>query len=119
MALARREALLEMADRFDFMVLEDDPYSELRYSGDPTPSLLDLDRSRGRVIQVRTFSKIITPGLRIGWVVAPSDSIERMIKAKQSMDTCTNSVAQGIVRLLLERDLLGRGQGRGLHRPQG
>jgi 2-aminoadipate transaminase len=97
----RRRQLLELARMWKAIVIEDDPYSELRYEGDSLPSLLALDESGGNVIQVRTFSKIIAPGLRLGWVVAPADAIRKMIAAKQSMDTCANSLSQQIVAGLL------------------
>jgi 2-aminoadipate transaminase len=99
---SRRLELLEIARRFGALILEDDPFSELRYGEDRLPSLLELDGGQGWVVQVRTFSKIVAPGLRVGWVVAPSDTIVRMVQAKQSMDTCANSLAQGILRLFIE-----------------
>lgn len=107
-SLERRIALLELARRLGALVLEDDPYSELRYEGDSVPSLLELDDGQGWVVQVRTFSKIVSPGLRVGWVVAPADTIRRMVQAKQSMDTCANSIGQGLIRLMIEEGGLDR-----------
>jgi 2-aminoadipate transaminase len=96
-SIERRRGLLEFAESINAIVLEDDPYSELRFEGEPIPSLLELDGDRGRVIQVRTFSKIVAPGLRLGWVVAAADTIKRMVAARQSMDTCANALAQRTV----------------------
>jgi 2-aminoadipate transaminase len=98
---ACRLKLLELARSWGAMVIEDDPYSELRYDGPSYPSLLELDGLSGTVIQVRTFSKIVAPGLRVGWVVAPSDTIRRMTAAKQSMDTCANPLAQLVAAQLI------------------
>ena len=89
MSLARRERLIELAAAWGAVVLEDDPYSLLRFEGEPLPSLRELGAGRARVIAVHTFSKILAPGLRVGWVVAEPELIERMVDARQSMDTCT------------------------------
>jgi 2-aminoadipate transaminase len=100
--LDRRRRLLELAEEWDSLVIEDDPYSELRYEGEAHPSVLELDQGRGNVIQVRTFSKIVAPGLRLGWIVAPKDAIRRFVDVRQSMDTCANAIAQQVVADLLE-----------------
>jgi 2-aminoadipate transaminase len=97
LSLARRRLLLELAERHDFMVLEDDPYGLLYFDRPPPESLLSLDRGRGRVIAVHTFSKILSPGLRVGWIVAAPAVIERMIAAKQGLDTCANLLGQRII----------------------
>src|SRR5205823_4018096 len=73
----RRRALLELAARYRVPVVEDDPYGELRYEGEPLPPLKALDDA-GRVIYLGTFSKILNPGLRIGWVVAPPAVLEAL-----------------------------------------
>ncbi|HEY4122335.1 MAG TPA: PLP-dependent aminotransferase family protein [Byssovorax sp.] len=74
---ARREALVEIADEFDLLLLEDDAYGELRFEGEALPSLLSLD-TRGRVLRTGTLSKILAPGLRIGWIVAPADLVRAL-----------------------------------------
>jgi 2-aminoadipate transaminase len=106
--LERRQAVLKFAHDLGAVVIEDDPYSELRYSTDSYPSLLELDEGRGHVIQVRTFSKIVAPGLRVGWVIAPSDVTSKMIKLRQTIDTCANSLAQQVIAYLIESGLLDR-----------
>ncbi|WP_247728947.1 PLP-dependent aminotransferase family protein [Halovivax limisalsi] len=67
----RRERLLELAERFDFAIVADDAYGDLRYAGDPEPPLAALDDD-GRVIRIESFAKTIAPGVRLGWLVAPT-----------------------------------------------
>jgi 2-aminoadipate transaminase len=97
----RRERLVELAARWDAVILEDDPYSLLRFEGEALPSLRELADGRARVIGVHTFSKILAPGLRVGWVVAEPDVIARMVDARQSMDTCTAPPMQRLVARFL------------------
>jgi 2-aminoadipate transaminase len=80
LSLARRRRLLEMARRFDAVVLEDDPYFLLRYKGRDLPSLLALDR-HGVVIHASTLSKVIAPGIRMGWVLTRSAELLRSVMA--------------------------------------
>jgi 2-aminoadipate transaminase len=105
LSLARRERLIDLAADWDAVVLEDDPYSLLRFEGDPLPSLRELGAGRARVIAVHTFSKILAPGLRVGWVLAEPEVIERMIAARQSMDTCTAPPMQRLVARFLASGL--------------
>lgn len=99
--LPRRYDLLDLARDFDLLVIEDSPYRQLRYAGDHLPSLLQLDRD-GRVISLRTFSKILFPGLRLGWVVADPEIISRLVVAKQPVDLCTSPFAQVVAREYLK-----------------
>jgi 2-aminoadipate transaminase len=108
LSLARRKLLLDLAERYAFLILEDDPYGLLYFDKPPPESLLSLDRGRGRVIAVHTFSKILSPGLRVGWVVAPPVVIERMIAAKQGLDTCANPLGQRIIAGFLRDGHMGR-----------
>ncbi len=85
---ARRRRILEMAEEFDTLVLEDSPYREIRFEGQPQPMMKALDTT-GRVITLGTFSKIFVPGFRIGWVVAHRDIVEKFVMAKQTADLCT------------------------------
>jgi len=105
LSLARRERLIELAAQWGAVVLEDDPYSLLRFEGEPLPSLRELGAGRARVIGVHTFSKVLAPGLRVGWVVAEPEVIARMIKARQSMDTCTAPPMQRLVARFLKDGL--------------
>jgi 2-aminoadipate transaminase len=106
LSLERRLELLELAAEWNAVVIEDDPYTLLRFSGDPLPSLERLAEGRVPVIGVRTFSKILAPGLRVGWVTATPEIIARMIDAKQGMDTCTNVPLQLVVAEFMRRGLL-------------
>jgi 2-aminoadipate transaminase len=106
LTLERRLRLLELAAEWDAVILEDDPYSMLRFAGDPLPTLQQLAGDAVRVVGVQTFSKILAPGLRIGWVTAEPELIELMVKARQGMDTCTNTLQQRLVaRFILEGHL--------------
>jgi 2-aminoadipate transaminase len=104
MSLRRRTELVELAERWGCLILEDDPYRQLRFSGEDLPSLQQLAAGEVRVVGVHTFSKILAPGLRVGWVTADPETIRRMIDAKQGLDTCTNVPMQRLVA-----DFMGRG----------
>ncbi|MGH7910351.1 MAG: PLP-dependent aminotransferase family protein [Candidatus Dormibacteraceae bacterium] len=97
LSLERRRRLLELAREWDAMVLEDDPYGWLHFTGAPPPSLWELDQGAGRVISISTFSKIMAPGLRVGWLRARPDLIARMVAAKQAVDSCVNGLAQRLL----------------------
>jgi DNA-binding transcriptional MocR family regulator len=78
MSPERRRAVLELAYQFGLFVIEDDVYRDLYYDGPPPPSLLQLDEERQRVIRLGSFSKILAPGLRLGWATGPALHIEQM-----------------------------------------
>ena len=82
MSVARRAALLDWASRWDRLILEDDYDSELRFDGPPLPALAGMDRA-GRVVYVGTFSKVLAPGLRVGYVVAPAWLRERLVRLRE------------------------------------
>jgi DNA-binding transcriptional MocR family regulator len=107
MALERRKKLLQLAYQYQIPVLEDDPYGELRYEGAHLPPLKALD-PYGYVIYLSTFSKIIFPGLRVGWVCAPEPVIRQYSLAKQMTDLHTNSLAQWIMDDFLRRGVFAR-----------
>jgi 2-aminoadipate transaminase len=92
MSKDRREAVIELAIKYDVPVIDDNPYRELRYLGEHVPSLKAMDREH--VIQLGTFSKIISPGLRIGWMVAEPEVIRVCELMKQACDLHTNTFAQ-------------------------
>ncbi len=97
MSLERRRRLLELALRWGSVVIDDDPYGLLRFAGTDVPTLHELAEGDPLVFSVRTFSKIIAPGLRVGWVDADPSLQPLLIAAKQAMDTCTNLPAQRLV----------------------
>jgi 2-aminoadipate transaminase len=94
LSLAKRHELLDLAASHGLPVVEDDPYSALRFEGPPHPSLFSLDRN-GIVLHLSTFSKSIFPGLRIGWLVAPEALLPRLTGLRNVIDLFTNSLAQG------------------------
>ncbi|WP_020387557.1 PLP-dependent aminotransferase family protein [Kribbella catacumbae] len=97
LSLARRHRLLELARSWGSMVIDDDPYGLLRFAGDPLPTLRELGAGDPLVFAVRTFSKIVAPGLRVGWVDTAPELQPLLINAKQAMDTCTNLPAQRLL----------------------
>jgi 2-aminoadipate transaminase len=115
MALERREILVQMADHYGVPIIEDDPYGQLRYEGEHLPSLSVLDaRTRdgkpfsGNVIYLSTFSKTLAPGLRLGWVVAPVEVIQRLVLAKQGTDLHTGTFVQMVAYELAHGGFLDR-----------
>lgn len=105
--LAERRRLLEIAARFQVPVVEDHIYARLGARGERVPSLKQLDRSN-LVIQIDSFSKIAFPGMRVGWIVAPSNVIDRLRLVKQSTDLHTGHLAQAILAEYVHRGLLSR-----------
>lgn len=93
MSFEKRKAVYELACRYDFIILEDDPYGELRFAGENIPSIKSLD-TEGRVIYSSTFSKLISSGFRTGFVSAPAPIIQKMIVCKQVSDVHSNIWAQ-------------------------
>lgn len=101
MTQERRAQVLALAEEFDFLVIEDDPYGELVYvDGADTTSMKSRDTS-GRVIYLGSFSKVLAPGLRCGWIVAAAPLLEKLEIAKQSADLCSGMLDQSIVEALV------------------
>ncbi len=103
LAMERRKRLIELADRYGVPVVEDDPYGQLRFEGEHLPALVVLEGQgkcngdfcyRGNVIYLSTFSKILAPGLRLAWVVAPPEVIRKLVQAKQGADLHTATFNQ-------------------------
>jgi 2-aminoadipate transaminase len=111
MSLERRRRLVRLAAQRELFVLEDNPYGLLRYSGDPLPPLYALDRGE-YVIYLGTFSKILSPGLRLGWTAAPRPVLEKLNLGKQGADLCSSTLGQHfVVEYFAQRnwqDLLAR-----------
>jgi len=101
----RRRHLLELASRYDLLVIEDDPYRYISFDERPKTALKALDAD-GRVLYLSTFSKIIAPGLRVGWVVADKDLINKIALAKQGMDLCTSPLNQYLALWCLRNGLV-------------
>ena len=95
LSLERRKRLIEIASENNVLILEDDPYGKLRFEGEAIPPIKAMD-DKGVVIYMATFSKILSPGIRLAYVVAPEEIAKKMIIAKQSMDLCTSTFTQKI-----------------------
>ncbi len=104
-SLSKRKKIIEIANKYDFMIIEDAPYKELRYENEDLPYLYELDPS-GRVITLFTFSKIYCPGLRLGWIIAHPKIIDKLVIIKQAVDLCTAPFNQIITAEYMERGLL-------------
>jgi 2-aminoadipate transaminase len=102
MPLKRRQHLLELAEKYDVMILEDDPYYELRYSCEIVPTLKSMDET-GRVIYSGSYSKTISPGMRIGYACGCKELIAKMTVAKQTQDVHTNAMFMMIVARYIEQ----------------
>jgi len=103
LSLERRMRLIEYSEQFGIPIVEDDPYGALRFEGEHLPSIIELDGQRyhqdgktydGNVIYLSTFSKILAPGLRLAWVVAPAEVIRKLVQAKQGSDLHTPTFNQ-------------------------
>lgn len=86
MSLARRRRLMALANEYDVVIIEDSPYRDIRFEGESIPSIKSLD-TQGRVIQLGSFSKILSPGMRLGWVVAEPELAEKLCLLKTAADT--------------------------------
>jgi 2-aminoadipate transaminase len=102
-SLERRKKVVELADKYGIPIVEDDPYGKLRYEGKNLPSLAELDAEmrgqtksqyNGNVIYLSTFSKILAPGIRLAWVIAPPEAIAKIAQAKQGADLNTSTFNQ-------------------------
>lgn len=106
LSLERRRALAEMAAKYGFVIAEDDPYRDLRYGGATLPSISSFDEE-GWVVYMSSFSKYISPGLRVGAAAVPNAALLRkMVIGKQSADVHSPLLTQAIVSLYLEKGLL-------------
>lgn len=103
LSVARRKLLLELAHEWNSVIIDDDPYGLLRFAGEDVPSFQRLSPGDPLLFSVRTFSKILAPGLRVGWVDTDPAIRQLVINAKQAMDTCTNVPAQQMVAEFIRR----------------
>lgn len=99
--LERRKKFMEIVNKFEIPVLEDNPYGELRFEGEILPSLKSMDE-KGLIIFLGSFSKIFCPGFRIGWVAAEKEILEKYIMIKQSADLQTSTIGQREVAKFME-----------------
>ncbi|MDQ2842042.1 MAG: PLP-dependent aminotransferase family protein, partial [Acidobacteriota bacterium] len=94
--LDRRKRIVSLANRFGCVLVENDIYSELRYTGSPLPTLKELDET-GNAILLRSYSKVSFPGLRVGWVIAPRPVIARLAEAKEISDLHSDQLSQAVL----------------------
>jgi 2-aminoadipate transaminase len=99
--LERRRRLVALADRTGVWVVEDDPYGELRYAGEPVPALASMAEADARVLSVSTLSKTVAPGLRLGWVRAPRSLLRPLTIAKQAADLHSSTIDQAAAAVWL------------------
>lgn len=104
-SLARRKRLIELAETYGFIILEDDPYRRLRFEGEPVPPIKSLDEN-GVVVALGTVSKILAPGLRVGWAIGPKPVVDRM--GMQKADGGSNPFAQRMVADLMRGNKMGQ-----------
>lgn len=102
LTMERRQRMYDLAEKYDVVILEDSPYFELRYSGEPVPTIKTLDKS-GRVVFVGSFSKTIAPGIRVGFACGPKRLLNKMTVAKQGADVHTNLFFQILISKYMER----------------
>ncbi|MBN1859485.1 PLP-dependent aminotransferase family protein [Candidatus Bipolaricaulota bacterium] len=104
MSLEKRKRLLQIARREDLLIFEDNPYGQLRFAGDPIPSILSLDdEGAGRVMMLFTFSKVLCAGLRLALLIASGDLMDALVRVKQPTDLCTSKLTQHMAARYIER----------------
>lgn len=101
MSFEKRRAMIELAQKYNVVILEDNPYGALRFSGEEVPSIKSFD-TEGRVIYLGSFSKILSPGLRVGFIVADKTFMKAFVLAKQCADVQDSGLSQQICKLFLE-----------------
>jgi len=106
-SLEKRQQLAALADELGFIIVEDDPYGRLRYSGSSEPAVSGLNRLK-RSLYLGSFSKVVSPGLRIGYAVGPAPLIRAMVIGKQGTDVHSSNLSQRIVLELMRRGILAR-----------
>lgn len=104
LSLERRKQLVKLAAEYGTPIIEDDPYGELRFEGEDLPPIIVLHKEN--VLYLSTFSKILAPGIRLGWVVAPETIIKKLVQAKQATDLHTSTLIQMITHDIMTRGIL-------------
>lgn len=102
---SRRLEIIKIAHEFDVLIIEDSPYREVRFSGTPQRTMLELDGT-GQVVLLGTMSKVFVPGFRLGWVIAHESVIDKLVIAKQNTDLCTSAFVQMISHKYIEKGYL-------------
>jgi 2-aminoadipate transaminase len=102
---SRRIEIIDLAEKYDLLIIEDSPYREVRFEGKPQKLMYELDATR-RVITLCSFSKIFVPGFRVGWAIGHPEIIDKIAMAKQTADLCTSPFIQKIIAKYMEKGLL-------------
>ena len=105
LTLERRRKLAELANRYGVVLAEDDPYRDLRYAGQPLPAIKSFD-TEGWVVYLGSFSKLISPGIRVGYAIANPTLMRKLVIGKQSVDVHTSTLSQAVVDGYLRRGLM-------------
>lgn len=101
----RRKLLIDIANEYDLVIIEDDPYGKLRYDSDHIKPIKAFD-DEGRVIYMSTFSKVLSPGFRLAWTIASEELTRKMVICKQALDLCTNTFTQFIANEFIRQGSL-------------
>jgi 2-aminoadipate transaminase len=100
LSLARRQLLAQLAAQYELLVVEDDPYGAIRFHGDPLPPVAAFST---RVVHLSTFSKIVAPGFRVGWMIGPPEVMAMVARAKQAADLHTSTFAQLLLANVIDQ----------------
>jgi 2-aminoadipate transaminase len=107
LSVAGRKQLLSAVSKTETLIVEDDPYGELRYDGEFPPSIFELAGPNGHnVVNVGTFSKVLAPGFRVGWAVGPAELIDKLVLSRQGMDLHTSTFTQLVIWELIRTGVL-------------
>lgn len=101
-SLEKRKAILALAEKYDCLILEDNPYGELRFAGEDVPTIKSLDKN-GRVLYCSSFSKILSAGMRIGFVCGPKELVQKIVVVKQVNDVHTNLFFQMVASKFIDK----------------
>jgi len=104
-SLAKRDRLVELAERYGFWLLEDNPYRDLRYFGEELPAIFSLDSPK--VLYLSSFSKVLSPGIRVGYLIGPEQLVQQLAKMAEDTYVSPNMLSQGIVYEYCRRGWLG------------
>lgn len=104
LSLEKRKTLLALADEYDFLIFEDDPYVDVRFTGEPLPRMLELQGDANRVVYASSFSKTVCPGVRVGYLIGPPELIARIVRRATNTYIAPSQVAQAIVHRFVTGD---------------
>ncbi len=102
---SRREKIIKIAEKYNLLIIEDSPYREVRFEGESQRLMKELDTT-GRVLTLCSFSKILAPGFRVGWMIAHPSIIDKIVLAKQTADICTSTFVQKVIARYMQKGLL-------------